>query len=146
MPARDKIVLSADGEVGKFGMTPPDDPLRQGGFAPARQSAGAHAASLTEFGPDDIFLGRKWITDTELRWKVGCGGTEVALGAQQPVRCLPRSLPVRAPAGGCRRFLSAQPDLHPFSSSRRSAFNGRYVYAPSVGQLLAGECCAGLTA
>ena len=76
---RDKIVFSADGDLGDFGLT-----LRTTRYgkviAPGATAPLAAPLSLTELGPDDIMLGAKWITDLELRYG-GIRGLQLAIGA-----------------------------------------------------------------
>jgi iron complex outermembrane receptor protein len=76
---RDKVVLSADGDVGKFGITART--TRYGKvLSPGAAAPISDPLSLTATGPDDIFLSAKWITDLEVRLH-GRDGVEFAIGA-----------------------------------------------------------------
>ena len=75
----DKVVLSADGEIGKFGLTART--TRYGKvISPGAAAPIADPTSLTRLGPDDILLSAKWITDLELRYKA-FDKVELAIGA-----------------------------------------------------------------
>ncbi len=134
---RDKIVLSADGELGAFGLTART--TRYGKVvSPGAAAPIANPTSLTDFGPDDIFLGRKWITDLELRWKPG-GGTEFALGSNNVFDVYPDRSPVRAPADVSRRCLSGEPDLHSLFDLLAVRLQRPLRLRPRFGQLLRGR-------
>ena len=86
---------------------------------------GGGRRSLTAFGPDDIFLGRKWITDAEVRWAPG-GGTEFALGANNLFDVYPDRSPFGVrPDGGT---YPANQIYIPYSIFSPFGFNGRYLY------------------
>jgi len=122
---RDKIVLSADGDIGPIGITARTTRYGKVVSPGAANPLGADAASLTAFGPDDIFLGRKWITDLEVRWKPG-GGTEFALGANNLFDVYPDRSPFGVrPDGG---VYPANQIYIPYSIFSPFGFNGRFIY------------------
>jgi iron complex outermembrane receptor protein len=126
---RDKIVLSADGDIRNFGITarttrygkvvspgavaPIDDPL-----------------SLTAYGPDDIFLGAKWITDLELRMKVLGNKAEIALGANNVFDVYPDRSPYGRRPGPVTstNIYPANQEYIPYSIFSPFGFNGRFLY------------------
>ena len=122
---RDKIVFSADGDLGDFGLT-----LRTTRFgkvvAPGATPPPAAPLSLTEFGPDDIFLGAKWITDIELRYG-GFGGLELAVGADNVFDVYPDRSPIGARPGGGQYPINQY--YLPYSGFSPFGFNGRFLYA-----------------
>jgi iron complex outermembrane receptor protein len=123
---RDKIVFSADGDVGIFGFTART--TRYGNVvSPGAANPIANPTSLTEFGPDDIFLGKKWITDVEARAKLA-GGIEVALGANNVFDVYPDRSPFGARPASVGGFYPANQQYIPFSIFSPFGFNGRYVY------------------
>jgi iron complex outermembrane receptor protein len=125
---RDKIVLSADGEIGPFGLT-----VRGTRFgnviAPGSVNPIANPASLTDLGPDDILLGKKWITDLELRFKA-FDTLQLAIGADNVFDIYPDRSPIGArPASeGGGQYPINQYYL-PFSGFSPFGFNGRFLYA-----------------
>jgi len=123
---RDKIVLSADGEISQFGVTARTTRYGKVVSPGAAAPPTPNQLSLTAFGPDDIFLGRKWITDLELRWKPG-GGTEFALGSNNLFDVYPDRSPFGVrPSGG--QFPVNQIYI-PYSIFSPFGFNGRFLYA-----------------
>jgi iron complex outermembrane receptor protein len=72
-------VLSADGRLDRFGLTART--TRYGRVvSPNTAVPIGNPTSLTAYGPDDIFLSPKWITDLEFRVSP-VKSIEVALGA-----------------------------------------------------------------
>ena len=126
---RDKIVLSADGEISQFGLTARTTRYGKVVSPGAAAPLAPNQTSLTAFGPDDIFLGRKWITDLELRWKPG-GGTEFALGSNNLFDVYPDRSPsgVRPAELGGGQFPANQIYI-PYSIFSPFGFNGRFLYA-----------------
>ena len=121
---RNKIVLSADGDIGRFGLTART--TRYGKvISPGSAAPTADPLSLTDYGPDDIFLRAKWITDLEARWKVG-GGTEFALGANNVFDIYPDRSPFGPRPGG--GFYPVNQIYVPYSIFSPFGFNGRYLY------------------
>jgi iron complex outermembrane receptor protein len=124
---RDKIVLSADGELGKFGLTARTTRYGKVVSPGAAAPLAPDQTSLTAFGPDDIFLGRKWITDLEIRWAPG-GGTEFALGSNNLFDVYPDRSPFGprpAPANG---VYPVNQIYIPYSIFSPFGFNGRFIY------------------
>jgi iron complex outermembrane receptor protein len=124
---RDKIVLSADGDIGQFGVTARTTRYGKVVSPGAANPLAPNAASLTAYGPDDIFLGRKWITDTEVRWKPG-GGTEFALGANNLFDVYPDRSPFGLRPAAVGGVYPVNQIYIPFSIFSPFGFNGRYVY------------------
>jgi iron complex outermembrane receptor protein len=123
---RDKIVLSADGDFGKFGLT--GRTTRYGKVvSPGAASPISNPTSLTDYGPDDIFLGAKWITDVELRWKPG-GGTEFSLGADNLFDVYPDRSPFGPRPTSVGGVYPVNQIYIPYSIFSPFGFNGRYVY------------------
>jgi iron complex outermembrane receptor protein len=124
---RDKIVLSADGDIGVIGVTART--TRYGKVvSPGAAAPIANPASLTDFGPDDIFLKAKWITDLELRYKA-FSQLELAVGANNLFDVYPSRSPFgprTLPIGG---VYPANQEYIPFSIFSPFGFNGRFLYA-----------------
>jgi iron complex outermembrane receptor protein len=124
---RDKIVFSADGDFGDFGLG-----VRTTRFgkviAPGATPPIAAPLSLTELGPDDIILGGKWITDIELRYG-GIKGVQLAVGADNVFDVYPD----RSPFGARPAAIGGQYPINqyylPYSGFSPFGFNGRFVYA-----------------
>lgn len=124
---RDKIVLSADGKIGDFGAT-----LRTTRYGrviqPANTNPIANPLSLTDLGPDDAILGKKWVSDLELRYTF-MDRFDIAIGANNIFDVYPDRLPTGARAaavGGqfpVNQYYFAYPTFSPFG------FNGRFLYA-----------------
>jgi iron complex outermembrane receptor protein len=120
------VVFSADGEVGQFGLTART--TRYGKVvSPGAAAPIANPTSLTDYGPDDIFLGAKWITDLELRWKPG-GGTEFALGADNLFDIYPDRSPFGPRPTSVGGVYPANQIYIPYSIFSPFGFNGRYLY------------------
>jgi iron complex outermembrane receptor protein len=125
---RDKVVLSADGEIRNFGITARTTRYGKVVSPGAAAPLAPNQASLTEFGPDDIFLGAKWITDLELRWKPG--RFELAVGANNLFDVYPDRSPFGPrPASLGGGFFPVNQEFIPFSIFSPFGFNGRYLYA-----------------
>lgn len=124
---RDKIVLSLDGDVGMFGFgartTRYGKVVSPGATAPLAPNA----ASLTAFGPDDVFLSPKWITDFELRFKpikritltAGVDNAFDIYPDRSPFGPRPTSVGGQYPV--TQQFL-------PYSTFSPFGFNGRFLY------------------
>jgi iron complex outermembrane receptor protein len=122
---RDKIVLSADGDIGDFGFTART--TRYGKVvSPGAASPIANPTSLTDFGPDDIFLGSKWITDVELRFK--SGPAEFAIGANNLLDVYPDRSPFGARPASVGGVYPANQEYIPYSIFSPFGFNGRFLY------------------
>src|SRR4029453_12190246 len=125
---RDKIVLSADGDISNFGVTARTTRSGKVVSPGAAAPLAPDQLSLTAFGPDDIFLGKKWITDLEVRVKAG-GRAELAHGANNLFDVYPDRSPFGprpADAGG--GFYPANQIYIPYSIFSPFGFNGRFVY------------------
>lgn len=124
-----KIVLSADGDLGKFGFTART--TRYGKvISPGATAPLANPTSLTDYGPDDIFLAAKWITDFEVRLRGG-NGVEFALGADNLFDVYPSRSPYGPRPGPASptNVYPANQEYIPFSVFSPFGFNGRFVYA-----------------
>ena len=121
-----KIVLSADGDLGQFGVTART--TRYGKVvSPGAAAPISDPTSLTAYGPDDIFLGAKWITDAEVRWKPG-GGAEFALGANNLFDVYPDRSPFGPRPADVGGVYPANQIYIPYSIFSPFGFNGRYLY------------------
>jgi iron complex outermembrane receptor protein len=123
---RDKIVLSADGDIGLFGITART--TRYGKVvSPGAAAPIAAPLSLTDFGPDDIFLKAKWITDLELRYKLA-GRFELAVGANNLFDVYPTRSPFGARPAAIGGIYPANQEYIPYSIFSPFGFNGRFLY------------------
>jgi iron complex outermembrane receptor protein len=122
----DKVVLSADGDVGKFGITART--TRYGKvISPGAANPIADPTSLTALGPDDIVLGAKWITDLEVR--VHSGPVEFAIGSNNIFDVYPDRSPFGPrPASAGGGFYPANQIYIPYSIFSPFGFDGRFVY------------------
>ena len=119
----DKVVLSAEGSLGGFGITART--TRYGEvIAPTATAPVANPASLTDLGPDDVTLSPKWITDLEVRVTLMEHAT-FALGANNLFDVYPDRLPVGARTGG---QYPANQIYIPYSGFSPFGFNGRFLY------------------
>ncbi|GAA4011404.1 TonB-dependent receptor [Sphingomonas swuensis] len=123
---RDKVVLSADGRMGAFGLTART--TRYGKVVSPNTATPISApTSLDAYGPDDVFLSPKWITDLELRASP-VKSVEVALGANNLFDVYPDRLafgPRPASVGGVYPVTQA---FLPYSNFSPFGFNGRFLY------------------
>ena len=125
---RDKVVLSADGDIGRFGITARTTRYGKVVSPGAAAPLAPNATSLTAFGPDDIFLRAKWVTDAELRLKHG-SGVEFAIGANNLFDVYPDRSPFGPrPASAGGGFYPANQIYIPYSIFSPFGFNGRFVY------------------
>jgi iron complex outermembrane receptor protein len=123
---RDKIVLSADGELGALGITART--TRYGKVvSPGAAAPLAAPLSLVDFGPDDIFLESKWITDLEIRFKP-TEAVELALGANNLFDVYPTRSPFGARPASIGGVYPANQQYIPFSIFSPFGFNGRFLY------------------
>jgi iron complex outermembrane receptor protein len=123
---RDKVVLSADGELGQFGVTART--TRYGKVvSPGAAAPISDPTSLTAYGPDDIFLGAKWISDLELRWKPQ-QRFEFALGADNVFDVYPDRSPFGPRPSSIGGVYPANQIYIPYSIFSPFGFNGRFVY------------------
>jgi iron complex outermembrane receptor protein len=123
---RDKIVLSADGDIGNFGITART--TRYGKVvSPGAAAPISDPLSLTAFGPDDIFLKAKWITDLEFRYKA-LGHVELAIGANNLFDVYPTRSPFGARPASIGGIYPANQEYIPYSIFSPFGFNGRFLY------------------
>ena len=124
---KDKIVLSADGEVGDFGVTARTTRYGRALAIEATAPLAPDAASLTALGPDDQWLGAKWISDVELRYNL-MKRIDFAVGADNVFDVYPDRRPFgRRPDGG---LYPQQFQYIPYSAGGSPfGFNGRLIYA-----------------
>lgn len=87
-----------------------------------------NAASLTAFGPDDIFLGAKWVTDLELRFDP-IDRLHLAIGADNVFDVYPDRSPFGPRPASVGGSYPANQEYIPFSIFSPFGFNGRYLYA-----------------
>jgi iron complex outermembrane receptor protein len=121
----DKVVLSADGDIGKFGITART--TRYGKvISPGAAFPISDPTSLTAAGPDDIHLAAKWITDAELRLK--SGPVEFAIGANNLFDVYPTRSPFGARPTSVGGWYPANQIYIPYSIFSPFGFNGRFVY------------------
>lgn len=123
----DKLVLSADGSLGDFGISAKT--TRYGEvIAPGAAAPVSNALSLTDLGPDDLILKPKWVTDIEVRYTFKEHAT-FALGANNLFDIYPTAFPRGnrpAAAGGGQYPISNY--YIPFSTFSPFGFNGRFLY------------------
>jgi iron complex outermembrane recepter protein len=121
---KDKIVLSADGKIGAFGITFRN--TRYGEvISPDAAAPIADPASLRLLGPDDLVLRPKWISDLEVRYSF-LERFELAVGANNLFDVYPDARPQGArPTGG---FYPANAGYLPYSGFSPFGFNGRFLY------------------
>jgi iron complex outermembrane receptor protein len=125
---RDKVVLSAEGELGDFGLTART--TRFGSvISPGATAPLADPNSLVLLGPDDIRLGAKWITDLELRYRA-FNHLELAVGADNIFDVYPDRSPFGArPASAGGGVYPINQYYLPYSGFSPFGFNGRFLYA-----------------
>lgn len=124
---RDKVVLSLDGDVGMFGVTART--TRYGKVtSPGSANPIATPTSLTDYGPDDIFLRAKWITDLELRFKP-MDPLSIAVGADNVFDVYPDRSPYGLRPASIGGSYPANQEYIPYSIFSPFGFNGRYLYA-----------------
>ena len=123
---RDKVVLSADGRLGMFGLTART--TRYGRVvSPNTATPIANPTSLTLYGPDDIFLSPKWITDLELRVSP-VKAVELALGANNLLDVYPDRLPFGPRPASVGGVFPVTQAFLPYSNFSPFGFNGRFLY------------------
>lgn len=124
---RDKVVLSLDGDLGIVGLTART--TRYGKVtSPGSATPIATPTSLTDYGPDDIFLRAKWITDLELRIQP-TDRISVAFGVDNVFDVYPDRSPFGPRPTAIGGSYPANQQYIPFSIFSPFGFNGRYLYA-----------------
>ncbi|HYD38988.1 MAG TPA: TonB-dependent receptor [Allosphingosinicella sp.] len=124
---RDKIVFSADGDIDDFGITARTTRYGKVVSPGAAAPLAPNALSLTAFGPDDIFLKAKWITDLELRYKA-LGHVELAIGANNLFDVYPTRSPFGPRPASIGGVYPANQEYIPYSIFSPFGFNGRFLY------------------
>jgi iron complex outermembrane recepter protein len=121
---KDKLVLSADGKIGNFGITFRN--TRYGEvISPDAAAPIADPTSLRLLGPDDLVLRPKWISDLEVRYSF-MERFELAVGANNLFDVYPDARPQGArPTGG---FYPVNAGYLPYSGFSPFGFNGRFLY------------------
>ena len=124
---RDKIVLSADGDVGPIGFTVRGTRygkvLSPGAVAPLAPNQ----TSLTALGPDDIKLRPKWITDIEVRFDVA-ERVHLAVGADNAFDVYPDRLPFGPRPAAVGGLYPQNNQYNGYSIFSPFGFNGRFLY------------------
>lgn len=123
---RDKVVLSLDGDVGMFGLTART--TRYGKVTSPGSASPLSGDPLTAYGPDDIYLSAKWITDLELRVKP-MDRVSFAIGADNLLDVYPDRSPFGPRPSAIGGVYPANQQYIPFSIFSPFGFNGRYLYA-----------------
>jgi iron complex outermembrane receptor protein len=124
---RDKIVLSGDGEVGPVAFTARTTRYGKVVSPGAAAPLAPNALSLTAYGPDDIFLKAKWITDLEFRVKAG-KTAEFAIGANNVFDVYPTRSPFGPRPSAIGGVYPANQEYIPYSIFSPFGFNGRFLY------------------
>ncbi|RIA46797.1 iron complex outermembrane receptor protein [Hephaestia caeni] len=113
---RDKINLSADWSLDRFGIT-----ARTNRYGKVLSPGGSNDLAVGPGdGPADYTLGAKWITDIEGRVTL-VDGLQVAVGADNVFDVYPDHVPVGGAFGTAGYYL-------PYSSFSPFGFNGRFLY------------------
>ena len=124
---RDKIVLSADGDIGDFGFTARTTRYGKVISPGATVPIGA-PTSLTLLGPDDIRLGGKWVTDLELRYTAS-EKLQLAIGADNVFDIYPDRSPFGARPASIGGSYPINQYYLPYTGFSPFGFNGRFLYA-----------------
>ncbi|WBY08120.1 TonB-dependent receptor [Sphingomonas sp. 7/4-4] len=129
---KDKVVLSADGSLGAFGITART--TRYGKvIAPGATPPISDPTSLTAYGPDDVFLEPKWVTDLELRVTLKEHAT-FAFGANNLFDVYPTARPTGARPTNVGGLYPVDAYYQPYSSFSPFGFNGRFLYGRFTAQ------------
>ncbi|MCD2325213.1 TonB-dependent receptor [Sphingomonas sp. IC-56] len=123
---KDKVVLSADGSLGAFGITARSTRYGQV-IAPGAATPLTAPTSLTAYGPDDLFLEPKWVTDLEVRVTLKEHAT-FAFGANNLFDVYPTARPTGARPSGVGGFYPVDAYYQPYSGFSPFGFNGRFLY------------------
>jgi iron complex outermembrane receptor protein len=123
---KSKIVLSADGDIGDFGVTARTTRYGKALALEATAPLAPNAADLEALGPDDQWLSAKWITDLEFRYKL-LKRIDLAVGANNLFDVYPDRRPFGVrPDGG---KYPQQFQYIPYSGGGSPfGFNGRFIY------------------
>ena len=123
---KDKVVLSADGEIEAFGVTARTTRYGKALAIEATAPLAPNQTDLEAIGPDDQWLSPKWITDLEVRYRF-FDRFDLAIGANNIFDVYPdrRKFGLR-PDGG--RYPQ-QFQYIPYSGGGSPfGFNGRFIY------------------
>ena len=119
-------MLSADGDIGNFGVTARTTRYGKVIALEATAPLAPNATSLTLLGPGRSVLSAKWITDLELRYKL----MKRIIWRLGPTTCS-MSIPIAGPLALAPRVGGSYPQQFqyiPYSGSSPFGFNGRFVY------------------
>ena len=124
---KNKVVLSADGEIRDFGITARTTRYGKALALDAALPLAPNQADLNALGPDDQYLSPKWITDLELRYRL-FDRVDLAVGANNLFDVYPDRRPFGPrPVGGVYpqnfQYIPYSGGGSPFG------FNGRFLYA-----------------
>jgi len=123
---KNKIVLSADGEIRDFGITARTTRYGKALALDAAAPLAPNQADLEALGPDDQWLSPKWITDLELRYRL-MDRIDLAVGANNIFDVYPDVRPFGPRTGGTYpqnfQYIPYSGGGSPFG------FNGRFLYA-----------------
>ena len=123
---KNKIVLSANGEYGDYGITARTTRYGKALALDAAAPLAPNQASLTALGPDDQRLGAKWITDLEVRARI-YNRIDLAVGANNLFDVYPDRRPFGPRAVG--GFSPQNFQYIPYSGGASPfGFNGRFIY------------------
>ena len=124
---KNKVVLSADGEISAFGITARTTRYGKALAVEATAPLAPNQADLEALGPDDQWLSPKWITDLEFRYKL-LDRVDLAVGANNLFDVYPDRRPWgRRPDGG---LYPQNFQYIPYSGAGSPfGFNGRFLYA-----------------
>jgi iron complex outermembrane recepter protein len=124
---KNKIVFSADGKIGGFGIT-----ARTTRFgkvtSPGAATPITDPTSLTALGPDDIVLRPKWISDLELRFSP-VESIDLAIGANNVFDIYPDRSPIGPRPASVGGSYPINQYYLPYSGFSPFGFNGRFLYA-----------------
>jgi iron complex outermembrane receptor protein len=123
---KNKIVLSADGEIHDFGITARTTRYGKALALEATLPLAPNQADLNALGPDDQYLSAKWITDLEVRYRV-LNRLDLAVGANNLFDIYPDVRPFGPRAVGGTYPQNFQ--YIPYSGGGSPfGFNGRFIY------------------
>ena len=124
---KNKVVLSADGQIRDFGITARTTRYGKALALDAALPLAPNQGDLNALGPDDQYLSPKWITDLELRYRF-FDRLDLAVGANNLFDVYPDRRPF-----GPRTVGGVHPQNFqyiPYSGGGSPfGFNGRFLYA-----------------
>ena len=128
----DKLVLAADGSAGPFGVSA--RAARYGEVvSPGAATPIAAPTSLSAFGPDDLRLRPKWITDLEVRYTFKEHAT-FAVGANNLFDVYPTRRPTGPRPASVGGSYPIDAYYQPYSTFSPFGFNGRFLYGRFTAQ------------